>query len=1229
MFFKQYLCSAVLSLALTPFSFVSAQQRTEQPEPIATAAIQPFQIELSEVLRAKKYDKALSISEAMLKAAQGANDNSGLAIASRAQALSLTGLNRGGEALVAWNASLRYREIIKDTPGQIECLTKMALIQKATSPVEAKQNLDRAVATGLAERLRPQAAANFMQDAAIAFYDQDCLKESQTAWSTVLALREKIDKNTLYYANNLSNLGVVSTRQGDYKLAKEYHERSQALRDSLAQNGIGVEASLNNLGNIQKDQGDFEGASKLYKRAIDIGEKSNPNGIETAIALNNLGLVAKDLGDLKTAAVCYKRALDIKSKIDPDSAEVANTLNNLGVLSDVQGDFKTAERLHLKALQIRQRNSPNGLEVAGSLNNLGLAADRQGDLLIAEGYYQRALAIRERLAPDSLDVAASQSGLGNVARDKGDLALAESYYLQGLTTRKRLVPGSTLVAASLEAIASTARERGDLAKAETFYNESLALRNKNAPNSPQLAICLVGLGNVARDRGDAAVSEQFYRRALTFQDRGDRDTLEMAVTYTGLGNAALEQGNLERGKILYETALELQKKLSPGSINLATSYNNLGLLQVLKNEIKEAQKSFEDALKIREKLAPNSLEVSATLNNLGGVARYNGKLSDSEQLFLRALAIETKLAPNSLDTAISLNNLALIARERRNLEQAEQFAGRAWQLVREQSRSLSGDESRQAFEESTAYYAADLQSILIARKKPEAAFIILEEGRAQSLQQLLAERRQFANAMRSPIWDRYAVTVALRDRALKRASESSAEQEKLRIKVARMQEDQSGAMLEEAKSDLKTATQRYTSAQDEYARARIEADQVWLELKRSLPRAFGGEVNPESIQKQLPADTLFVAFAVGERETSLYLVRKSGIQTYRIDVTSRKLASQVDKLRSDMTSRSDNSALNREFFNEIFPAGAKKTLLEAKRLLISPDNILWKVPFAALITDDKGEPRYLGEEKPITYTQSLALFIQSKNDRVKTEKSGKPFALVVGDPVFSRGTPKLNSDVGGVDRGNVGERGALWSGGVPPKRLPATRKEAEAIAGLYGSAPLLAEDASELKVRERIEQADVLHLATHGYLHPKVPMASGVLLTYPAVDPAPGETNNDGALQAWEIFSQFHLHAEIAILSACETGLGKNVSSEGVVGLTRALQYAGCRSVLASQWKVADNSSYLLMTAFHRGLRMGLAKDEALRRAMLEIRNSPGTANPYYWAPFILTGDPENPNLGR
>jgi len=194
--------------------------------------------------------------------------------------------------------------------------------------------------------------------------------------------------------------------------------------------------------------------------------------------------------------------------------------------------------------------------------------------------------------------------------------------------------------------------------------------------------------------------------------------------------------------------------------------------------------------------------------------------------------------------------------------------------------------------------------------------------------------------------------------------------------------------------------------------------------------------------------------------------------------------------------------------------------------------------------------------------------------------------------------------------------------------LPGARAEAVQIARLYGSQPLMEAQATEAAVRQWIAAADVIHLATHGYLNPVRAMASGVLLAAPEDESARGETAHDGVLQAWEIHSQLKLRAELVVLSACETGRGQTVRGEGLIGLTRALQYAGARSVIASQWKAEDEATLTLMVTLHRNLRAGLAKDEALRRAMARVRRQEGFEHPYYWAGFFLTGDPDNPNLG-
>jgi CHAT domain-containing protein len=319
----------------------------------------------------------------------------------------------------------------------------------------------------------------------------------------------------------------------------------------------------------------------------------------------------------------------------------------------------------------------------------------------------------------------------------------------------------------------------------------------------------------------------------------------------------------------------------------------------------------------------------------------------------------------------------------------------------------------------------------------------------------------------------------------------------------------------------------------------------------------------------------------------------------------------------------------RSLFQLLFPAEARREVERARRLLISPDGVLWDVPFAALVTNDAGPPRYLGAERGISFTPSLTLFAQCRQERLRSGRADGARTVALGDPVFGHEKTRLTAAAPLDAERQRSERFSLLREGEVPPRLPATREEAARIAHLYGSAPLLGSRATEAALRRQIGQAEVIHLATHGYLHPTRPMSSGVLLTPPVKAPPVGETGNDGALQAWEIFSQLKLKADLVVLSACETGRGQNVRGEGIVGMTRALQYAGARSIVASQWKVADASTQTLMVAFHRKLRAGLAKDEALRQAMTVVWKNPKTAHPYYWAAFFLTGDPDNAVLGR
>jgi CHAT domain-containing protein len=183
--------------------------------------------------------------------------------------------------------------------------------------------------------------------------------------------------------------------------------------------------------------------------------------------------------------------------------------------------------------------------------------------------------------------------------------------------------------------------------------------------------------------------------------------------------------------------------------------------------------------------------------------------------------------------------------------------------------------------------------------------------------------------------------------------------------------------------------------------------------------------------------------------------------------------------------------------------------------------------------------------------------------------------------------------------------------------LPGSENEVAAIARLYPASTVqlyLRERANKTNVLHSIGGARWVHFATHGVFSEELPELSGLVLTAE-------RDGDDGILRVNDIFN-LKLRADLVVLSACETGLGKEVSGEGLVGLARAFFYAGSPSLVVSLWKAEDDSTARLMPDFYRRLN-GVGKGEALRQSKLALIEEGRFADPYYWAPFVLVGDPK------
>lgn len=1021
----------------------------------------------------------------------------------------------------------------------------------------------------------------------------------------------------------------VSTAQLVEPLSSKPVDEADPLQAARAQ--ILRAQALEQLGKKDEAIVAWQGAARACEHAGD-----EPGRVEALIKAGLLLVPDKPKeGDVLLGQALFLAQRDLKPPL-----AVAQALDAAGRAYYALRRFATAQQFWAAAVNIEQEVIPDSLGLASTLNELGDSARRQDDLDSAEHAYSQALAIREKLAPDSLGMAESLNNLGNVAIGRGDLARAEQYYKRAFVLRHELAPNSFVASESLHKLGDVAIQQGDLVAAEEYYRQALALRRRLG-NLRDVAGSLNGLGNIARAQGDMAKAERYYRESLGIVETVAPGSLDEARALNNLGNVAAMEGDLAKAAQYYEQVLVLREKHVPGSLMVAESLGNLGNIALQQENLAKAEQYHKESLALKEQQSPNSLLVADTLNDLGNLSRTQSDWAKAAQYYRQALDLREKLAPNSLAVAQSLFSLSEVALQEGNRTEAEQRASAAWDLVRQQATIVTGDEARQAFDISTARYAAQLMRCQLALNDTRSAFATLEQSRAQSLQQLIADRHLIARLLEDKQESGYQSAVALRDRRQASLSMASAAEARARQELAkRTDEHASPERIAQDENNLRSAVADREEAQSAYTQARLKADELWADIRKNAPRAFAPPLAFEQAETIVPQGALFLAFSVDEDRTYLFLLRAQtndrparSLSVYTIDLSRKHLAQLVEKFHNHAARPLWGAAgvmLGRELYAELFPAAVQQEIANSTRLLISPDGPLWDVPFAALVVNRSGWPRYLSEEKPITYATSLTLFAQSRNDIPQLDDGLSVRALVVGHPAFESGVPEDAGQTAGnssTGRGYDGHPARLWTKHAPGA-LPYSRQEAIEVAKLYRTDLLMDRAATEEAVRRQIETADVIHFAAHSLSLP-LAMSSGILLAPPEQMPADGETNNDGVLQAWEIQSQLKLRAELVVLSSCESGRGEVVPQEGLVGLTRALQYAGARSIVASQWKVNDRSTSKLMVAFHRYLRQGLAKDEALRQAMANVRRHPGTARPYYWAAFFLLGDPDNPNLGR
>jgi CHAT domain-containing protein/tetratricopeptide (TPR) repeat protein len=983
--------------------------------------------------------------------------------------------------------------------------------------------------------------------------------------------------------------------------ARKWKEADGAYKEAI-QAAVGKEPPIaaqlfQSWADTYAQRGNLEKREQYQRQALTIRENSVPESLTLAASLFHVGdYEANRRVNLAKAEEFYRRALAIQKKLAPYSRSFAQGLESLAWFTHQRGDIAAAEKYSLQAKAIEDEIGVNEIS---TLVHLAAFSLERGDLVAAEGYASKTMAIAQELPPPKNGLWVSIFDLGLIALDRGDLARASEYYRRDLAVQQELYPDLPVSPNILTNLGHIAQARGDLAKAKAYYLQALPLIQKRSPHSILHAMILASLGSVAEEEGYPVKAEEYCHRAQAI--------------LSGLGS-----------KSIYEAAV----------------LNELGIAAWKRRDLVGAEQSFVKALQIEKKQAPDGVLVPECLNHLGDVFRDGGDLAKAEEYYSRALAIRKKMAPGSTDHAESLASLAGVMRRKQRPEDAATLYEQALNALETQTTHLGGgEELRSGFRAKYASYYKDDIDLLLEQKKPEQAFHVLERLRGRSLLEKLLE-------VHADI--RRGVDPALAERELSLQESLNA---KLEHRIHLLSENYTDEQLASFDKKIDELLAQHKDLEEQIR----TSSPSYAALTQPQP------LSAKEIQQQLlDTNTLLLEYSLGEERSYVFAVTPDSLNAYELPKRTEieKVARHAYELLTEHNGKTKNATkrlrqahlaeTEAEYSRTIAELsrmilGPVASQLQQKRLLIVSDGALQYIPFAVLPTPGTASNQSvpLVAEHEIVNLPSASVLAMLRREELERKATTKTVA-VLADPVFapkddrvSLASSNSQPNNGHSTKAHPSDPQALSApleqsdldrsaqqmgiNGFP--RLPFTRREADAISSIAPAGDVtehLDFDASKATaLSAQLKDYRIVHFATHGLLNNEHPELSG--LVFSLVDKNGNE--QDGFLRMLDIYNM-ELNADLVVLSACQTALGKEIGEEGLVGLTRGFMYAGAPRVVASLWKVDDEATAELMKKFYEGmLRDHQTPAQALRSAQQWMRTQKAWQSPYYWAGFVLQGE--------
>jgi CHAT domain-containing protein/tetratricopeptide (TPR) repeat protein len=934
-----------------------------------------------------------------------------------------------------------------------------------------------------------------------------------------------------------------------------------------------------------------------YREALGISETAG-NESGTLAALHGIGYTDVYLGRNDMARQYAQRMLDILAPVEPSRRPVAyrraeaQAINTLGEVEYSIGNLNKSIDMFERAFSISAEVGDRSGE-ALALLNLGYSHSDLGDARQASDYYEKALASFTSVA-DGRGRALAETALGGAHSSVGDEQIALDFH----------------------------KNAGD------YFH---AIGNKQGE-----AATLNGVARAYQNLNDYEAAFEYYDRALRlYESIGNRDFT--ALNEFLVGRVLYQKGEIDQAQNYYEKSLALTRKVGDRVIE-AHALKGIGTVSFSKGDTQQALAKFNAALDIYKDLG-NRRSEAYVLNDIGHIQTIAGDLPQALANLQQALLLMREIGDRHGE-ALTLFNNAKAERTRDNLMPALSLIQDSISIGESLRTKVNNSQLRTSYFASVHEQYDLLIDILMtlhgrfpARGYAIAALLASEKARARSLLDSIMQEKveQQDTSAASSLW--------AKEQEVLRALDEKAEYQARVLSGNHSQED-----ADRVSREIDTLTIEYQALRS----------QLMSQSSRQAALVQPNDLHAEDLQKLTKDDdSMILEFALGDERSYVWAITYNDISSYQLpsrkivedvvrqfytaltvrqSLTTDGASGQLNTVQSDATCKVQSEALSKML---LAPVAAS---LQHRRILIVADGLLNFIPFEALLTPANdtsiASEQLLVREHEIVMLPSaitLAAIRMEKKSSARTTRT----IFVLADPVFEKDDPRvlgqkrISKETESADTNLSAVLRDLNGSSQQLSRLPSTLIEAKAIIGLISSNEGVLTTGfaanKEIFLRKEANKYQILHLATHGLLDTEHPDLSGLVLSL--VDE--NGKSLDGFVRLHDIYN-LDLRADLVVLSACRTGLGKDVQGEGVVGLSSGFMYAGSKSVVASLWKVDDTATAEFMSYFYKAmLKDGLPPAAALRVAKLEMLKQSRWGQPFYWAGFVIQGEFREAPIGR